>query len=109
LDANAKSPGLAGLTIPPLVLIRGVDGGDGQGTPQSPVRGDLAVPASTEFKLGDGQYSRRSEEDAAVLVLPHQISLVRMAWEYGAPSTVGLDECGLRHLSNISDLGIIRH
>jgi hypothetical protein len=61
-----------------------------------------------KFVLGDGQYCRRLEEDAAVLVLPHQISLVRMAWEYGAPSTVGLDECGLRHLSNISDLGIVR-
>ena len=57
--------------------------------------------------LGDGQYCRRLEEDAAVLVLPHQIALVRMAWEYGAPCpsvwmSVGSD------ISATSDLGIVR-
>jgi hypothetical protein len=55
--------------------------------------------------LGDGRRCRRLEEDASVLVLPHQVSLVGMPRQYDAPSTVGLDEFGIQHLSNLSDLG----
>jgi hypothetical protein len=47
--------------------------------------------------LGDGHRCRRPEEDAAVLVLPHQVSLVGLPRQYDAPSTVSLDEFGIQH------------
>jgi hypothetical protein len=48
-----------------------------------------------KLMLCHGHYRRGLEEDAAVLVLPHQVSLIWLARQHDAPLIVGLDECGV--------------
>lgn len=57
-----------------------------------------------KLMLCHGHHRRGLEEDAAILVLPHQVSLIWLARQRDAPSIVGLDECGVQHLSNVSNV-----
>jgi hypothetical protein len=57
-----------------------------------------------KLMLCHGHHRRGREEDAAVLVLPHQVALIWLARQHDAPLIVGLDECGVQHLSNVSNV-----
>jgi hypothetical protein len=53
--------------------------------------------------LGQGWQRQRLEKDAAIVVLPHQVSLIWMVGQHYATITIGFDQQGFPHVGNISD------
>ena len=57
-----------------------------------------------KLMLCHGHHRGGLQEDAAILVLPHQVALIWLARQHDASSIVGLDESGVQHLSNVSNV-----